>query len=131
MKVSYLQNFLTAILLTTGLTIISTPAHAADKQSCNLGATCTLTNQLNAQTNFNVSKNDGIHFSCKIHADHDSLKVYVTDGGDFDIKKGSGYYNANPDTTVDIVGIFNGDNGQINVKNINANSGSITCTAVK
>jgi hypothetical protein len=132
MKATYLQQFLTAFLLTTGLTILSTPAHATtDEQACNLGSPCSISDQLDRQTIINVSKSNGIHYSCKIHTDNDSLKVYVTDGGDFDIKKGSGYYNANPDVTVDIIGVFDGDQGQIKINRISGKTGSVTCSSVK
>lgn len=75
-------------------------------QNCELGNTCPIPGNDGGQTRFTVKPKDGTHYLCEIKSDGGSLKFSITSGKDFSIDHGSGLFNANPESTVEIKGRF-------------------------
>lgn len=75
-------------------------------QNCNLGDTCPIPGSDGGETHFAITPTSGVHYACELKSSGGSLKVLVTSGKNFKIIEGSGFYNANPENTLEIKGRF-------------------------
>ena len=82
----------------------ATTLHRA--QNCELGETCKVPGSDGGQTTYSVTPKSGFVYQCDVKSDGGSLKFSITSGEDFNITQGSGLYNANPASAVEIKGRF-------------------------
>lgn len=129
-----LRNFSRKFFLSTiaiGLTSVSLSVAAS--QFCDLGKDCSfLSNDLGGN-HFKVTPFWGTKYICDVSSNGGSLKFFVTGGHHFTVKHGWGYYNANPYTTVEVIGEFKnpndtGEQGEIRITRLPFTAdGSVRC----
>lgn len=104
-------------------------------EKCKLGETCTIPGDDGGQTVYEFTPETGTHYVCEINSNKESLKFIVSGGLNFNLIKGGGLYNANPNATVELEGRFDKpeeptNKGQIKITQLPLSStGTVKCYA--